>query len=179
MALAVGAISADYFLPQRPSVEENLVLLAGNSQCRVLSRIRLHVTSMYLKHLSIRIRDAKSTEFTREPSYEFVRRNIESIKTRQFDDLNLGKAILMPSLGSDYEEVRSNLWLSLEKEIKPHECEIYSYCGDGQSDPWNDSGCIWNFVYFFYNKQTKQVLYFACEGLRYIHIIFKPTSWHF
>eukprot|EP00045_Choanoeca_perplexa_P003481 m.31389 g.31389 ORF g.31389 m.31389 type:complete len:233 (+) comp12068_c0_seq1:198-896(+) len=94
---------------------------------------------------------AKSTEFSRESSYNYVCRNIE--------------ANLIPALGQDYELVRQNLWAALEAEIHPSECEIYSFLGDSQDDPFSEPGTLWNFVYLFYNKKLKRVLLFTCQGL--------------
>jgi hypothetical protein len=63
--------------------------------------------------------------------------------------------------------VRQNLWAALEAEIHPSECEIYSFLGDSQDDPFSEPGTLWNFVYLIYNKKLKRVLLFTCQGLRY------------
>eukprot|EP00730_Choanoeca_flexa_P011978 TRINITY_DN2996_c0_g1_i1.p1 TRINITY_DN2996_c0_g1~~TRINITY_DN2996_c0_g1_i1.p1 ORF type:complete len:235 (+),score=34.39 TRINITY_DN2996_c0_g1_i1:162-866(+) len=94
---------------------------------------------------------SKAIEFSRESSYSFVCRNIE--------------ANLIPALGLEYETVRQNLWAALEAEIHPDECEIYSFLGDSQDDPFSEPGTVWSFVYLFYNKKLKRVLLFTCQGL--------------
>lgn len=99
--------------------------------------------------------NARASEFAREPNYTNVARNIE--------------ANLLPALGSDYELVRRNLWDALDKSIQPAECEIFSYCGDAGEDPFTEAGTLWNFVYFFYNKRQKKLLFFTCQGM-------SPTS---
>jgi hypothetical protein len=75
-------------------------------------------------------------------------------------------AALIPALMGEYEFVRQNLWDALEQEIQPEECEIYSYSGDTESDPFSEHGILWSFVYFFFNKRLKRILFFSCQGLR-------------
>lgn len=96
--------------------------------------------------------EAKSTEFSREPSYQYVARNIADN--------------LLPALGDDWRAVSDNLWSALEKEIQPEECEIYSYSGDAMSDPFSEEGALWSFAYFFFNKKLKRILFFTCCAFR-------------
>ena len=70
-------------------------------------------------------------------------------------------------MGQEYELVRQNLWAALEAEIHPSDCEIYSFLGDSQDDPFSEPGTLWSFVYLFYNKKLKRVLFFTCQGLRW------------
>ena len=73
---------------------------------------------------------------------------------------------LMPALGEDWRGVADNLWAAIETEISPDQCEIYSYSGDAMSDPFSAEGALWSFAYFFYNKQKRRVVLFACCGFR-------------
>jgi hypothetical protein len=95
---------------------------------------------------------AKSSEFSREPSYEWVSRNIN--------------AILHSAIGEEYLSVAPSLWASLGNEINPAECTIYSYNPDMESDPFSEEGSLWSFAFFFYNKKMKRIVFFSCHAVR-------------
>ncbi|KAK4524377.1 hypothetical protein GAYE_SCF03G2277 [Galdieria yellowstonensis] len=59
-------------------------------------------------------------------------------------------------------EFRQFLWENIGQIIRPEECEIYSYIPDYESDPYSSCGALWSFCYFFYHKNMKKILLFAC-----------------
>lgn len=52
------------------------------------------------------------------------------------------------------------LWSSIEQVINMADCQIYSYIAD-PDDALFSSGKIWSFNYFFFNKKSKKILFFA------------------
>lgn len=94
----------------------------------------------------------KSSEFTREPSFDYVARAIN------------GQMISI--LADEHSTLSHQLWQSLAKEIKPDECDIYSYNPDLESDPFGEEGILWSFNYFFYNKKMKRMVFFTCRARR-------------
>jgi hypothetical protein len=93
---------------------------------------------------------AKSEEFSREPSLAFVVNNV---------DTNLST-----SLGEQFVELSPRLWKAIDDEISLQECEIYSYNPDMETDPFGEEGCLWSFNYLFYNKELKRIVFFKCHG---------------
>ncbi|OON14686.1 Maf1 regulator, partial [Opisthorchis viverrini] len=63
-----------------------------------------------------------------------------------------------------YEEISPELWKTIEEEIVPSQCLIYSYRPDHLSDPYS-SGCLASFNYFFHNKSLRRVLFFSLRVL--------------
>lgn len=64
----------------------------------------------------------------------------------------------------DCEQTLLNLWVTLEKEISPAMCSIYSYEPD-RPDAFSECGAIFNMCYFFLNeKANKLVLVHLLEG---------------
>ena len=86
------------------------------------------------------------------------------------------------------------LWGAIDSAAGLGECDVYSYKSDGEADPFGelcgrDGGCwfstrpsffnqppphphstaedgaVWSFNFFFYNRRSKRVVYFACRGL--------------
>lgn len=93
----------------------------------------------------------KSHEFSREPSYIFVARAINSF--------------LFGALGDTYTQASPTLWQSIATEINSEECDIYSYNPDLESDPFGQEGSLWSFNYFFYNKKLRRIVFFTCRAL--------------
>lgn len=88
-------------------------------------------------------------EFVEETNIDLV---VHSI------NMSLQKAMMLePTFGP-------SLWKGIET-IKPSECIIFSYIPGAGDGPLSDS-CIWSFNYFFYNKELKRVLFFACSCTR-------------
>ncbi|KAG0622436.1 hypothetical protein M758_3G097400 [Ceratodon purpureus] len=54
-----------------------------------------------------------------------------------------------------------SIWNGIDEVMNLEECEVYSYSPDAEGDPFADTGSIWSFNYFFYNKKQKRVLYFS------------------
>ncbi|XP_050434065.1 repressor of RNA polymerase III transcription MAF1 homolog [Adelges cooleyi] len=111
--------------------------------------------------------DAKSSEFSRERSLQWVMRDIDN---------NLSAVIVEPSSDgksdvvqnaskTSYGQIRHALWEQIDKEIGMSQCDIYSYTPDMRSDPFSEDGCLWSFNYFFYNKKLKRILFFTCRRI--------------
>ncbi|XP_022082189.1 repressor of RNA polymerase III transcription MAF1 homolog [Acanthaster planci] len=95
--------------------------------------------------------DAKSHEFSREPSLDWT---VNAVDSNMFS-----------TAGEVYAtQIRPKLWAAVNDEISPNECEIYSYNPDLESDPFGEEGVLWSFNYFFYNKKLKRILFFACRA---------------
>ncbi|KAK5646002.1 hypothetical protein RI129_004466 [Pyrocoelia pectoralis] len=95
--------------------------------------------------------DAKSHEFSKEPSLQWVMNAI---------DTNLSA-----TAGEYYRSLRQQLWSAVEDEIDMKECDIYSYNPDFASDPFGEDGCLWSFNYFLYNKKLKRIVFFTCRAI--------------
>ncbi|KAL7302138.1 repressor of RNA polymerase III transcription MAF1 homolog [Trichogramma pretiosum] len=102
--------------------------------------------------------NAKSHEFSKEPSLQWVTNAIDSN--------------LSATAGDHYRTIRNALWQAIDDEISMAECDIYSYNPDLQSDPYGEDGCIWSFNYFFYNKKMKRIVFFTCRSINplYAHM---------
>ncbi|XP_071785565.1 repressor of RNA polymerase III transcription MAF1 homolog [Asterias amurensis] len=95
--------------------------------------------------------DAKSHEFSREPSLDWT---VNAVDSNMFS-----------TSGDIYAaQIRPKLWAAINDEINPNECEIYSYNPDLESDPFGEEGVLWSFNYFFFNKKLKRILFFACRA---------------
>ncbi|XP_015516947.1 repressor of RNA polymerase III transcription MAF1 homolog [Neodiprion pinetum] len=99
--------------------------------------------------------DAKSHEFSKEPSLQWVMNAVDSN--------------LSATAGDYYRTLRSALWTAVEDEISMGECDIYSYNPDLASDPFGEDGCLWSFNYFFYNKRLKRIVFFTCRAINPIY----------
>lgn len=93
---------------------------------------------------------ASATEFSKEPSVDFVSRNLYGH--------------LATALGDDVVGLTTALWTELEKEINPAECAIYSYRPDGDSDPFGEEGSLWSLNYFIYNKKLKRIVFIRASS---------------
>lgn len=120
--------------------------------------------------------DAKSSEFSRERSLQWVMRDVDN---------NLSAVIVEPTTATscvasnqtimnhlqsnatpkNYSQLRDKLWEVIDKEIGMSQCDIYSYTPDMRSDPFSEDGCLWSFNYFFYNKKLKRILFFTCRRI--------------
>ncbi|KAL1124367.1 hypothetical protein AAG570_000996 [Ranatra chinensis] len=96
--------------------------------------------------------DAKSHEFSKEPSLQWVMNSVDS---------NLSATV-----GDQYGALRTNVWSAIQDEITMNECDIYSYNPDLTSDPFSEDGCLWSFNYFFYNKKLKRIVFFSCRAIK-------------
>jgi hypothetical protein len=41
---------------------------------------------------------------------------------------------------------------------------LISYRPDGSSDPFSESGIIWSFNFFFYNRKLRRILFLTCRS---------------
>jgi len=94
--------------------------------------------------------DAKSGEFSREPSLQHI--------------VNAVDSQLFATSGDTFSTLRHQLWNTLDEEITLNDCDVYSYNPDLSSDPYGEEGCIWSFNYFFYNKKMKRIVFFTCRA---------------
>ncbi|KYM94149.1 Repressor of RNA polymerase III transcription MAF1 like protein [Cyphomyrmex costatus] len=100
--------------------------------------------------------DAKSHEFSKEPSLQWV--------------MNAVDGNLNATAGDHYRSLRSALWAAVDKEISLQGCDIYSYNPDFASDPFGEDGCLWSFNYFFYNKKLKRIVFFTCRAINPLYV---------
>lgn len=94
--------------------------------------------------------NARSSEFSREPSLEWV--------------VNAVELQLLTAVGSRFNSLKEQMWNTIDDAITLQDCVIYSYNPDLTSDPYGEEGCIWSFNYFFYNKKLKRILFFTCRA---------------
>lgn len=92
---------------------------------------------------------ARSEEFCKEPSLDYVQRTLYSHLT---------------TVHHDVRHLSQSLWAELEKEIAPKECDIYSYRPDGDSDPFGEDGTLWSVNYFLYNKRLKRIVFIRASA---------------
>ena len=57
------------------------------------------------------------------------------------------------------------LWARLEEVIQPAECDVYSYKGDAEGDPFTVPGSLWSFNFFLYNRKLKRILFFTASAI--------------
>ncbi|XP_050399052.1 repressor of RNA polymerase III transcription MAF1 homolog [Patella vulgata] len=93
---------------------------------------------------------AKSDEFSREPSLQWVTNAVDTQ--------------LFATAGDVFGAFKQQFWTALDEEICLSECDIYSYNPDLNSDPYGEEGCIWSFNYFFYNRKLKRIVFFTCRA---------------
>lgn len=95
--------------------------------------------------------DAKSHEFSKEPSIQMIVNSIDS---------NLSAVA-----GEQYTQLKNHLWTTIDDEIQLNDCDIYSYNPDLNSDPFSEPGSLWSFNYFFYNKKMKRIVFYNCRAI--------------
>ncbi|XP_030830947.1 repressor of RNA polymerase III transcription MAF1 homolog [Strongylocentrotus purpuratus] len=129
---------------------------AGGPLCHTCSRKMIFYLISTLNaafHPDYDFSDAKSDEFSREPSLDWT--------------VNAVDGNLFSAGGELYTtQIRPKLWAAINDEINATECEIYSYSPDLSSDPFGEEGVLWSFNYFFYNKKLKRILFFTCRATR-------------
>jgi len=96
--------------------------------------------------------NAKSEEFSKEPSIDWV---VNTVDTQ-----------LNATAGELFSGLKQTLWGAINEEIDLQDCEIYSYNPDLISDPFGEEGSIWSFNYFFYNKKTQENCFLHLQGLQ-------------
>lgn len=140
--------------PQRSSYSHSASEDEGGPLCHTCSRKMIFYLISTLNasfHPDYDFSDAKSHEFSREPSVDWT--------------VNAVDSNLFSTAGESYaSHIRQNLWMVVNEEISVGECEIYSYNPDLESDPFGEEGVLWSFNYFFYNKKLKRILFFTCRS---------------
>ncbi|KAK6622931.1 hypothetical protein RUM43_008783 [Polyplax serrata] len=95
--------------------------------------------------------NAKSHEFSKEPSLQWV--------------INAVDSNLSATAGEQYRVLKIPIWTAIDDEIQLSQCDIYSYNPDLSSDPFGEDGCLWSFNYFFYNKKLKRIVLLTCRAI--------------
>ncbi|CAF1414750.1 unnamed protein product [Adineta steineri] len=91
-----------------------------------------------------------SQDFSRETNFELVKTEVDSR--------------FLSSIGDYYRSLSPQLWSRIDEEINIKESEIFSYRPDGTSDPFSESGIIWSFNFFFYNRKLRRILFLTCRA---------------
>ncbi|KAL0274099.1 UNVERIFIED_CONTAM: hypothetical protein PYX00_006611 [Menopon gallinae] len=99
--------------------------------------------------------NAKSHEFSKEPSLQWVMSAVDSN--------------LSATAGEQYRVLKAPLWAAIDDEIHMSQCDIYSYNPDLSSDPFGEDGCLWSFNYFFYNKKLKRIVLLTCRAINPVY----------
>ncbi|VDM30819.1 unnamed protein product [Hydatigera taeniaeformis] len=89
--------------------------------------------------------DKTSEDFCLEPELAIVRNYIS-----HFCSIYVDK----------YEALAPKLWSTIDAEIVPHRCVIYSYKPNHSTDPYSRR-CLASFNYFFFNRNLKRILFFS------------------
>eukprot|EP00043_Microstomoeca_roanoka_P016955 m.175781 g.175781 ORF g.175781 m.175781 type:complete len:129 (+) comp16550_c3_seq3:755-1141(+) len=76
-------------------------------------------------------------------------------------------ASLTPVLGEEFLQNASMLWEQLQAIIEPSECDVFTYCGDSQDDPFTEEGTTWSMVFLLYNKKLKRIVLFTVTCLSF------------
>jgi len=100
---------------------------------------------------------ARSEEFSREPSIQWVMNAVDNNLSATAGDLYNSK-------------LHAQLWAAINDEINLTECDIYSYNSDLTSDPFGEDGSLWSFNYFFYNRKLKRIVLFTCRAVSLNHM---------
>ncbi|KAK8822724.1 hypothetical protein WA556_001617 [Blastocystis sp. ATCC 50177/Nand II] len=64
--------------------------------------------------------------------------------------------------------VLASLWKEIDKAITLRDTLVYTYISDLSEDPLSE-GNMWSFNYFFYNKESKKMLFIACSSKSTFH----------
>jgi len=91
-----------------------------------------------------------SQDFSRETNFELLKTEVDSR--------------FLSSIGDYYRTLSPQLWSVIDEEINIKESEIFSYHPDGTSDPFSESGIIWSFNFFFYNRKLRRILFLTCRA---------------
>jgi len=91
-----------------------------------------------------------SQDFSRETNFELVKSEVDSR--------------FVSSIGDAYRSLSSQLWTVIDEEINVKESEIFCYRPDGSSDPFSETGIIWSFNFFFYNRKLRRILFLTCRA---------------
>lgn len=139
--------SRTYSIGSRSSDEDEITM------CDTISRKTLFylISTLNSAFPDYNFSDAKGSEFSKEPSLQYVISNIDGL--------------LSVTVGEPYAKIHDKMWQTLNEEICLPECFIYSYNPDLASDPFGEDGSLWSFNYFFYNRKMKRVVLFTCRAL--------------
>jgi hypothetical protein len=111
-------------------------------------------TSASIAHFSL-LADALSSAF---PDFDFTTVcpwNFKLIPAPEQAQANINWAF--QTQVNDSQVIVAHLWSTLEKEISPGMCSIYSYESD-RPDAFSESGAVYNLCYFFLNERMGKVV---------------------
>ena len=66
------------------------------------------------------------------------------------------------------QDFRTEFWSALEETVTLHECEIYKYEPDEESDL--NLGKLWTVNYFFFNRKMKKMVLLTAEAVSKLHL---------
>lgn len=103
------------------------------------------------------------------PDYDFsaVRAHLffkeEELDTfKQMFDNYLFEAAKEWAMANGGSSLLESMSKAIDEIVKLGECEIYSYNPDFDGNPCLESGAIWSFNFFFYNRKLKRIVSFRC-----------------
>jgi len=98
------------------------------------------------------------------PDYDF-----STLKPEQFVKQNLGMVVNAVNIrfAEIVENIRKGflkqLWGAIDRVVGLSNAQVYSYVPDIENDPFNPSGNLWSFNFFFFNRTEKKIVFFACS----------------
>ncbi|KAJ7943050.1 Repressor of RNA polymerase III transcription, partial [Quillaja saponaria] len=93
----------------------------------------------------------KAHQFFLEESWDSFKQTFETYMfeaSKEWTETNEGGSLL------------ETLYKALDEVLKLAECEIYSYDPDSDADLLVETGAIWSFNFFFYNRKLKRIVSF-------------------
>ena len=99
--------------------------------------------------------------FTKEDGFASTRAAVE---TSLLEPARLWAGVGGGVMGSAAHALET-LWPRLEEVIQPADCDVYSYKGDAEGDPFSVSGSLWSFNFFLYNRKLKRILFFTASAI--------------
>ena len=108
------------------------------------------------------VRPARAVQhFTKEDGFASTRAAVE---TALLEPARLWAGVGGGVMGSAAHALET-LWARLEEVIQPAECDVYSYKGDAEGDPFTVPGSLWSFNFFLYNRKLKRILFFTASAI--------------
>eukprot|EP00899_Mesostigma_viride_P017271 jgi/Mesvir1/25545/Mv01787-RA.1 len=102
----------------------------------------------------------RAHHFTKEAS-------IAGVKQKLNDSLMEASKVWAATEGDDSSSLLEMLWSVIDEVIELVDTDVYSYKSDLlEGDPFGETGNLWSFNYFFYNRKLKRILYFSCKSVR-------------
>mmetsp|Transcript_7601 Transcript_7601/g.13081 ORF Transcript_7601/g.13081 Transcript_7601/m.13081 type:complete len:235 (+) Transcript_7601:127-831(+) len=100
----------------------------------------------------------RAHHFRKEEDVRFAKENIDHLL------LESAKLWDQGDICDQSERFSEVLWAAVDEVIGLVDCDVYQYNAIHEGDPFAESGHLWSFNYFFYNKKSKRVVYFSCRS---------------